>query len=137
MDERTRLCARFRPGAHTSPVELLNAPCNRCEGWCACTGNTSVTRLDRCFLRAHHGGCGRCVRQRGRTTDSIVRLDTRTTPYFQNAAQGVRSTRTTFWRFIIFGPKARCAFRTPCWEQGWCISHAIVSKIDRGQELVG
>ena len=44
MEERTRLCARFRPGAHTSPVELLNGPCNRCEGWCACTGNTSVTR---------------------------------------------------------------------------------------------
>ena len=68
MEELNSLYARFRRGAHTSPTEPLNAPCNRCREWHGSTRNTCVKRVDRCFFRAHHGGHGRCGTQRGRTT---------------------------------------------------------------------
>ena len=93
MEELNSLYARFRRGAHTSPTEPLNAPCNRCREWHGSTRNTCVKRVDRCFFRAHRGGHGRCGTQRGRTTGFmfVQRLGQRRIPklWFMVCAQPV------------------------------------------------
>ena len=80
-ETQNRLCAGFRRGARTSPMEPLNAPCNRCGEWRACTWHMCATRLDQCFFRAHHGGHGRCVTQTWTYNRFHIRADTGTKTY--------------------------------------------------------
>ena len=80
-EAQNRLCAGFRRGARTSPMEPLNAPCNRCGEWRACTWHMCATRLDQCFFRAHHGGHGRCVTQTWTYNRFHIRADTGTKTY--------------------------------------------------------
>ena len=64
MDDQNRLCARFHRLAHTSQMEPLNAPCNRCGEWRAYTSNTSVKRLDQFSSELTMVGMGAASRQK-------------------------------------------------------------------------